>query len=88
MKNTLLFGSSDLFAIEISEKSKVAALRIWINGKSYGSFKRKDRLIDSIIDVYTLLENIDNLHEKSIDQMDANSVFFFAIFRSNIRGIQ
>jgi trehalose-6-phosphatase len=75
MKNKLVFGNSDSFAIEISENSKVAALRIWINGKSYGTYKKRGELIHSIEDLKILLTNLDKLYEIFFDEMDANAIF-------------
>jgi len=75
MEKDFIFGRVDSFAIEISEKSKSALLKLWINGKSYGSYKKRGELIHSIEDLQILLTNLDKLYETFFDKMDASAIF-------------
>jgi hypothetical protein len=75
MEKDFIFGRVDSFAIEISEKSKSALLKLWINGKSYGDYKKRGELIHSIQNLSLLLEHLDTLKENIFDTMPPKEIF-------------
>jgi hypothetical protein len=61
MTENLIFGNVKRFAIEISKPAKKAHLRLWVDGKSFGAFKRSGELLHSMEDLQILLKHLDSL---------------------------
>jgi len=79
--NKMIFGKKGKFALEIenSKKKDKHLLRLWMNGNSYGKFKRSGKLFRLKNELLRLRNLEDELFEKRLENIDAQGFFEFRI---------
>ena len=73
----IVFGEKHKFSIELKQYHipKKFYLRLWLNNKAIGDFKRGGSLDYMINTYFRLLENIDNLYEEKFENMTHPQIF-------------
>lgn len=79
MADGLIFGNVERFAIELSKPAKKARLRLWIDGESFGDFKRSAELHSSLEDLRLLLRHLDSLTERALTRKSAEEMFAWLV---------